>query len=291
MLFIGSLSDCCYFNHKYTRSLRVCKKQLRKSNAAIGIVLFFLKSIPKKHKYFFEIFTIIYRSVKFFTDMNTTLLTFSSITKKIVMACAGLFLVIFLLVHLGINLTLLRGDEGGWFNDASNFMSTNYLIKIFEFVLFGGFILHILVGIILTLKNWASRPVGYYKANKSKTSFFSKYMIWTGLIIFIFLAIHFMNFYFVKLGIVPVPNGAADKHDFYHMAINLFSTPLYSGIYIVLILLLGFHLYHAFQSAFQTLGLNHNKYNSTIKTIALCYALLVSLGFSIIPVYFLFFFN
>ncbi len=220
--------------------------------------------------------------------MNSTFLKFSSITKKIVMACVGLFLAIFLLLHLSINLTLLRGDNGGWYNDASNFMATNYIIKIFEIVLFGGFIIHIFYGIILTLKNWASRPVGYYKSNKSKTSFFSKYMIWTGLIIFTFLAIHFMNFYFVKLGIVPVPEGASDRHDFYHMVINLFASPVYSIIYIILMLLLGFHLYHAFQSAFQTLGLNHNKYNCTIKTISLIYALIISIGFSIIPVYFLF---
>ena len=105
--------------------------------------------------------------------MSNTFLTYSSITKKIVMACAGLFLAVFLLVHLSINLTLLRDDGGKWFNDASHFMSTNYIIKIFEFVLFGGLIVHILIGIILTLKNWASRPVGYYKTNQSKTSFFS----------------------------------------------------------------------------------------------------------------------
>jgi len=222
--------------------------------------------------------------------MNATFLRFSSITKKIVMACAGLFLVVFLLVHLGINLTLLRNDGGEWYNDASEFMSSNYLIKIFEVFLFGGFILHFLVGIILTLKNWASRPVGYLRSNKSKTEFFSKYMIWTGLIIVIFLAIHFMNFYFVKLGLVPVPEGVSDKHDFYNMVINLFASPLYSGIYIVLMLLLGFHLFHAFQSAFQTLGLNHNKYNYTIKVVAVIYALIISIGFSIIPVYFLFFF-
>jgi len=223
--------------------------------------------------------------------MSTTLLRFSSITKKIVMACAGLFLVLFLLVHLGINLCLLRSDGGEWFTAAATFMSTNYLVKIFEIFLFGGFIIHILIGVLLTLKNWASRPVGYLKSNQSKTSFFSKYMIWTGLIIFIFLAIHFMDFYFVKLGIVPVPQGIFDKHDFYNMVILKFSTPAYSLMYIVLMCLLGFHLYHAFQSAFQTLGLNHNKYNCTIKTIAIAYALIISIGFSIIPIYFLIFYK
>jgi succinate dehydrogenase / fumarate reductase cytochrome b subunit len=223
--------------------------------------------------------------------MNNTLLKFSSITKKIVMACVGLFLVIFLLVHLGINLTLLRGDEGKWFNDASNFMSTNYIVKIFEIVLFGGFLVHILIGVILTLQNWAARPIGYKKCIRSETSFFSRYMIWTGVIIFIFLAIHFMNFYFVKLGLVPVPEGAADKHDFYHMVINLFQLPLYSIIYIILIIILGLHLNHAVQSAFQTMGLNHDKYMKCVKTCSAIYAIIVAGGFIIIPVYFLFFFK
>jgi succinate dehydrogenase / fumarate reductase, cytochrome b subunit len=222
--------------------------------------------------------------------MSSTLLKLSSITKKIVMACAGFFLVVFLLVHLSINLTLLRNDGGEWFNAASDFMSSNYIVKAFEIVLFLGFLIHIIVGILLALQNWAARPVGYNRANRSKTSFFSKYMIWTGLIIFIFLAIHFMNFYFVKLGLVPVPEGAADKHDFYTMAINLFAQPVYTVIYIVLMFLLGFHLYHAFESAFQTLGLNHNKYNCTINTIAVIYAVIVPLGFAIIPLYFLFIF-
>ncbi len=222
--------------------------------------------------------------------MSTTFLTFSSITKKIVMACAGLFLVTFLLVHLGINLCLLLNDGGKWFIDASTFMATNYIIKIFEVVLFGGFLLHIIYGVILTLKNWASRPVGYYKANKSKTSFFSKYMIWTGCVIFIFLAMHFMNFYFVKLGIVPPPEGIG-QHDMYQMAINLFANHVYSYTYIGFMILLGFHLYHAFQSGFQSLGINHNKYNCAIKTFSLIYTLVVCTGFLIIPVYFLFFFK
>jgi succinate dehydrogenase / fumarate reductase cytochrome b subunit len=223
--------------------------------------------------------------------MSTKFLVFSSITKKIVMALAGLFLIVFLLVHLTINLMLLRNDGGQWFTDAAVFMSNNWIIKIFEIFLFGGFLIHMLYGVILTLKNWASRPIGYHRSNRSDTAFFSKYMIWTGLIILIFLAIHFMNFYFVKLGLVAVPEGAEDKHDFYHMAINLFSTPLYSYIYIFLMIVLGLHLNHSFKSAFQTLGLNHNKYNCFIKICATIYALIIAIGFSIIPVYFLFFFK
>ena len=100
-----------------------------------------------------------------------------------------------------------------------------------------------------------------------------------------------MNFYFVKLGLVPVPNGAYDKHDFYHMAINLFQSPLYSLIYIVLIIAMGLHLNHSLQSSFQTLGINHDKYICFIKTFSSIYAVVVAGGFILIPVYFLFFYK
>ncbi|HPS63092.1 MAG TPA: succinate dehydrogenase, partial [Bacteroidales bacterium] len=91
--------------------------------------------------------------------MDSSFLRFSSITKKIWMACLGLFLMMFLLVHLGINLCLLRDDGGKWFSAAAHFMGTNYIVKVFEVVLFGGFILHILLGIILQMQNWLARPV------------------------------------------------------------------------------------------------------------------------------------
>jgi len=222
--------------------------------------------------------------------MDSKFLQLSSISKKIIMALAGLFLIVFLLVHLTINLMLLINDGGLLYSKAVKFMTSNIIIKIFEIFLFGGFILHILIGIILQIKNWFSRPVGYHVMNKSKTSFFSRYMIWTGLVVFIFLIIHFMNFYFVKLGIVEPPAGMG-VHDFYSMAILLFSNKIYSFIYIILLVLLGFHLNHAFESAFQTLGFNHNRYTPALKVIATIYSVIVAGGFIMIPVYFLFFYN
>ena len=205
------------------------------------------------------------------------------------MGLFGLFLAMFLLVHLTINLLLLCNDGGELFMAASSFMGTNIAIKIFEYVLFGGFFIHIIIGVIITLKNWASRPVGYLVANKSHTSFFSKYMFYTGAIIFIFLILHFMHFFFIKIGWVQVPAGL-EKHDFYKMAIALFTNKLYSLVYIAFFFFLGFHLNHAIQSGFQTLGLNHNKYNCTIKKVSLIYSILVAGGFSLVPIYFMFFF-
>jgi len=221
------------------------------------------------------------------------LIHYSSLTKKFIMAIAGLFLAVFLIVHLGINLFILplTGNHVEIFETAVHFMTSNPLIKVFEIVLFGGFLIHILYGLILQIQNWMARPVRYKKEGYSHTSFFSKYMIHTGIIISIFLAIHFINFYFVKLGWTEAPEGpmtVANSHDFYHMAINLFSSTWYSIIYIILIIILGFHLNHAFQSAFQSPGLNHSKYTPFIKAVGTIYSIVVPLGFLVIPVYFLF---
>lgn len=218
----------------------------------------------------------------------------SSLGKKLIMSLAGLFLCAFLVVHLGINLLLLSSDKGEAFRIGVEFMTTNILIKIMEIFLFGGFLLHIIYGVILQIRNWIARPSGYAVSNNSQTSFFSKYMIHTGGIIFVFLIIHLANFYFVKLGLTSAPEGTnalEGPHDFYNMAINLFSTPGYSIFYVVCMVFLSFHLLHAFQSAFQTIGINHKKYSPIIKWVGNIYAIAIPAGFAIIPLYFLFFYR
>jgi succinate dehydrogenase / fumarate reductase cytochrome b subunit len=213
----------------------------------------------------------------------------SSIGKKLMMGLFGLFLCSFLVVHLGINLLVLLNDGGEAYRMAIHFMTTNILIKVMEIFLFGGFILHIIYGVFLQILNWMARPVRYAKTNHSQTSFFSKYMIHTGAVIFAFMALHFINFYFVKLGWVTVPEGAADKHDFYTMVLNLFKNPVYSWIYISFMVFLSFHLNHAFQSAFQTMGWNHVKYTPLINFVGIAYSILVPAGFAVIPIYVLYF--
>ncbi|MBN1199303.1 MAG: succinate dehydrogenase cytochrome b subunit [Bacteroidales bacterium] len=223
--------------------------------------------------------------------MSSSFLHFASITKKLWMALLGLFLMVFLVVHLGINLCLLLPDGGLWFNEAAHFMGTNYVVKVFEIVLFGGFIIHILLGIILQIKNWISRPVRYKIRNRTTTPFLSKYMIYTGGIILIFLIIHFMNFYFIKLGWVesPIPLPQGGEPDFYETARTLFRQPFYALLYMVLMVVLAFHLNHAFGAAFQTLGLEHKSYTPWIQGFGTVYSIVIPLGFFIIPLYFLIF--
>ena len=203
------------------------------------------------------------------------------------MALAGLFLITFLVVHLAINLLLLSNDDGAAFKVAVEFMTTNPLVKIMEIFLMGGFAIHIVIGVFIQIQNWLARPVRYKVAGYSHLSFFSKYMIHTGAIIFIFLCIHFINFYFVKLGLVDPP-ADVKKEDFYQMANLLFADRFYAVLYVVLMIFLGFHLHHAFQSAFQTLGLNHTKYTPFIKAAGTIYSIVVPLGFASIPLFFIF---
>lgn len=193
------------------------------------------------------------------------------------MAIAGLFLLTFLPIHLYINLLLLKPDPH-LFNKAAHIMSTFLLIRIIEVILFLSIIIHSLIGIILKIHNWRSRPIGYSSRNRSETDFFSKFMIWTGLIILLFLILHLSNFFFIRLGIAK-----GDADDFYSIAHSLFRIPIYDLIYIISISTIGFHLYHAFSSAFQTLGVNHHFWNPVIKSVALIYAIIIPLGFICIP--------
>ncbi|MCF8303430.1 MAG: succinate dehydrogenase cytochrome b subunit [Bacteroidales bacterium] len=218
-------------------------------------------------------------------------LAIRSISKKIITGLAGLFLITFLVVHLGVNLTMLVPDGGETFREAAEFMRTNPVIKIVEPVLFAAFIIHIIIGIVLKIQNWMARPNRYSVSNKAYTYWMSKYMFHTGIVVLIFLIIHLINFYFIRLGLLEPSNVMSDEHDFYNQAIMLFRDPLYSVIYLVAFVFLAVHLNHAFQSFFQTIGANHSKYTPVIKVIGTIYSLVISIGFAIIPIYFLFFYE
>lgn len=192
------------------------------------------------------------------------------------MALAGIFLLLFLPIHLIVNLLLLQ-NQPEVYNKAAAFMATFPVIRVFEYILIISIIVHVIWAIYIQIQNWLARPVGYVSGNKAETSFFSKFMIWTGTIVLIFMVIHFFDFYFIRLGFVP-----GNAHDFYSVAYNLFKIPLYNYIYLVSFIILGLHLYHAFYSGFQTLGLNQDTWNSIVRPIALAYSFLIPFGFAYI---------
>lgn len=123
-----------------------------------------------------------------------------SITKKLLVALVGSFLLLFLLFHMTANLFILRHDGGQWYSDFCHFMGTNWVVKIFEIILLGVIALHILLTVWLAVTNRLARPTRYHQRSKSKTHPGSKLMMWTGILIFVCLIIHFCDFYFVKVG-------------------------------------------------------------------------------------------
>lgn len=204
------------------------------------------------------------------------------------MSLAGLFLIVFLVVHLGINLSLILADTRETFNKAAHFMGNNVVVRIMEIILFGGFLLHMIYGVIVQLQNWTARPNRYRKENFSQTSFFSKFMIHTAVIITIFLVIHLFDFYLkAKLfGEVPLVNyDGKEYHDLGILVIEKFKIAWVVIFYLACFVLLAFHLLHGFQSAFQTLGLNHRVYSPIIKALGIIYTIIIVGGFMAIPIY------
>ena len=208
----------------------------------------------------------------------------SSVGKKIVMALTGLFIILFLVEHLAGNLLLLLNDNGKIFEEYSAFMasSLNIPVRIVEIGLFFFIIYHIVNGVRLWWGNRVARGFSYKVNDPSENStFFSRFMIWGGSIVFIFLVIHLRTFFFpYRLG--------NPSNTMYEGAVEAFSNPYYSIFYIIALIFLAFHLVHGFQSAFQSLGIRHNKYTAIIKNFGIVFSILLCAGFALIPLYFLF---
>lgn len=211
----------------------------------------------------------------------------SSIGKKFVMALTGICLILFLIIHLINNLTLYAGPE--MFNTVVKSLDgIKPLIRVIEVILLLVFVFHIYEGVRLWWENRKARPVKYAVNGSSKNSnIYSRTTIWTGSIVFIFLVIHLRTFW-IAFNLDPAVH---EGHRYYDAVVSAFQNPYYSYFYILAVIILGFHLNHGFQSAFQTFGWNHKKYFPFIKRLGFIYSLLTALAFASIPIYFLFFFG
>ena len=214
--------------------------------------------------------------------MQLNQLLTSAVGKKFVMGFTGLFLVLFLIVHCSINFCIFVPDHGKTFLAVAHFMAFNWIMHILELGLFAGIFAHIIQGWALTLQNRSKRPVKYEITRRNQNStWYSRSMGLLGTLIFIFLIVHWANFW--------APNR-------YHMIttgkeLNLFERMkvLFSHGWLVIFYLAGvfslfWHLLHGFQSAFRTFGLDSGKYIPLIRGIGTAYAILVPVIFALMPV-------
>ena len=232
--------------------------------------------------------------------MSNSALIKSSLAKKYYMAATGLFLCLFLVGHLLGNLQLLmpfdaEAKDGGAmfvFDQYAKFMTTNPLIKVMSYLTYFSILFHAIDGILLTIQNKKARPVQYaYNKPNENSKPQSRYMAILGSAILIFIIIHMANFWgvmhFGELKTYKV-NGEEYK-PLYAVVVLFFKSKTLGAIaallYALAMVVLGFHLSHGFKAAFQSLGLNHPKYNSIIQKTGLAFSVLVPLAFAIIPLY------
>ena len=216
--------------------------------------------------------------------MNSLLAFFkSSIGKKIVMSLTGLFLCLFLIEHLVGNLLLFANDGGHLYEQYSAFLVSNPIIRIIEVVLFASLIGHALSGLIVWIQNKRARPGKYavYRLDEN-TELAARITMVGGSIIFLFLVIHLDSFFF-PLRITGTTMNA------YQLVEHKFASAWFSGFYVFALVLLGYHLRHGFQSAFQTLGLMNKSYKGLLDFVAFFFWFVIPVGFASLPVYFYFF--
>ncbi len=196
------------------------------------------------------------------------------------MALTGLLLILFLVVHLINNLFLFIGPEM-FNNNVAMLDGIKPLIRVVEVVLAILFIYHAYNALTLWWSNKQANPDGYaINGSKENSTLYSRWMVISGTIILIFLLVHLATLW------VTYNFGMEGSEEFYEVIHNLFSNPLWALFYFVVMILLGFHMNHAFQSAFQTMGWNHKKYFPLVQKIGTAIAVIFTIGFGSIPIYF-----
>lgn len=222
---------------------------------------------------------------------SKSMIYWSTIGKKIFMALSGLFLILYLMAHLAANLTILTGNPEIINKYAHTLESLGWLLYVVEAVLVAGFLIHILSGVAVWWENRKARPESYVKHKSkgfpSRQTISSRTMIYTGVVVAIFVVLHVKNF---KYGDIPevVIDGVAMR-DFYTVVMRAFKDQWTVIWYVSAFIFLGFHLRHAFWSAFQSLGAMNPRLTPAVYTIGVLVAIVLAVGFIFIPIWVYFF--
>jgi succinate dehydrogenase / fumarate reductase cytochrome b subunit len=221
----------------------------------------------------------------------------SSVGKKLVMGLTGISLVLFLIVHAGINACIFADlvnpeENGEMFNKAAHFMGSTVLIRIMEIGLFAGIILHIAQGYLLTLENQKRRSVGYAVTYKDGSKWYSRSMGLLGTLILIFLILHLYHFWvsarFTGKGLEEeITYNGVVMHNMFGLMKATFTEWWIVVVYALGCISLAYHLAHGFQSAFKTLGVHNKRYNIMLISIGYGYSIIIAALFILMPVSFI----
>lgn len=208
----------------------------------------------------------------------------SSIAKKVAMALSGLFLILFLAQHFFINSTSVFSPDT--FNSISHFMGNNALVQfVIQPILIIGVVFHFVMGIVLEIKNNSARPISYAKNNgAANSSWASRNMIVSGLVVLAFILLHFYDFWVPEMVYKYVEVNPLDETRYFAELTHKFESGIRTTIYCVSFLLLSLHLWHGFNSSFQSVGFN-NKYSKSLHTLGYAFAIVVPFGFIFIALF------
>jgi len=210
----------------------------------------------------------------------------TSVARKVTMALSALFLILFLIIHLAVNLTSVISENT--FNELSHFMGTNPLIQFaMQPVLLAGVIFHFVMGFVLEIQNKRARgSEKYYAYNGgANSSWMSRNMIITGVMILLFLGLHLYDFWVGEMNYKYIQFNAPNPTRYYHELIEKFHEPLRVGMYVLCFVFLCLHLLHGFQSAFQSMGWKDNARKKLISQVGNWYSYIICGGFIFIALF------
>ena len=221
--------------------------------------------------------------------MASTGLFGSSLVKKYWMALTGLFLITFLVVHATVNAMIFWNDGGVTFNKVAHFFGSNILIRTMEIVLFLGLLAHVVDGLMLWSENRAARPVKYaMEKGGENRRWYSASMGILGTLILLFLILHLWHFWVKSRGIVgsldELTPDAEGQENLFLLMVETFRNPIVVLVYVLGCFSLFWHLLHGFKSAFQSLGLNHKRYNGFIALCGAAFSIIVPTLFALMPI-------
>lgn len=209
----------------------------------------------------------------------------SSIGKKLIMSISGIFLILFLLFHMSMNLVAVFSGEA--YNAVCEFLGTNWYALAGTAVLAFGFVFHIVYAFILTLQNRKARGTERYayQEKPATVEWASQNMLVLGIIVFLGLALHLSQFWYKMMyaelihaeGQFAATDGAA-WINFY------FSQPLMVVLYLVWFVAIWFHLSHGFWSAIQTIGWNNKIWIERWRCISNVFTTIIFLGFAAVVI-------
>ena len=210
----------------------------------------------------------------------------TSVARKVAMALSALFLILFLIIHLAVNLTSVISEST--FNELSHFMGTNPLIQFaMQPVLLAGVIFHFVMGFVLEIQNKRARgSEKYYAYNGgANSSWMSRNMIITGVMILLFLGLHLYDFWVAEMNYKYIEFNAPNPTRYYHELIEKFHEPLRVGFYVLCFVFLCLHLLHGFQSAFQSMGWKDDARKKLISLVGNWYSYIICGGFIFIALF------